>query len=164
MNDFIGKPTAEPLDPSTVQVTIPEKFHGNVVAPAAPKSNSCKVEPRHLPPSRGDPTGTLGHHRDGRRDVRASTVAVAQGNLTVTISETPQVSQPQPFSRGQTRVVPRTRVGVQEDGKKLALVKEGVSLQQLIDGLNAQPGSVRATSSQSSRRSRRPARSKLKSR
>ena len=72
------------------------------------------------------------------RDVRVSTVAVAQGNLTVTISETPQVSQPQPFSRGRDpHVSPRTRVGVQEDGKKLAVVKEGVSLQQLVDGLNA---------------------------
>ena len=72
------------------------------------------------------------------RDVRVSMVAVAQGNLTVTISETPQVSQPAPFSRGGTpRSVPRTRIGVQEDGKKLALVKDGVSLQQLVDGLNA---------------------------
>jgi flagellar P-ring protein FlgI len=71
------------------------------------------------------------------RGVRVSTVAVAQGNLTVTVAETPQVSQPQPFSRGRTVVVPRTRIGVQEDGKKLALVKEGVSLQQLVDGLNA---------------------------
>jgi flagellar P-ring protein precursor FlgI len=67
-----------------------------------------------------------------------SMVAVAQGNLTVTITETPQVSQPTPFSRGgSTVVVPRTRIGVQEDGKKLALVKDGVSLQQLVDGLNA---------------------------
>jgi flagellar P-ring protein precursor FlgI len=71
------------------------------------------------------------------RDVRVSTVAVAQGNLTVTISETPQVSQPAPASRGQTVVVPRSRVGVQEDGKKLAVVSEGMSLQQLVDGLNA---------------------------
>ena len=71
------------------------------------------------------------------RDVRVSQVAVAQGNLTVTISESPQVSQPNPLSRGQTVRVPRTRVGVQEDGRKLALVTEGVSLQQLIDGLNA---------------------------
>jgi flagellar P-ring protein precursor FlgI len=72
------------------------------------------------------------------RDVRVSMVAVAQGNLTVTITETPQVSQPSPFSRGgTTQVVPRTRIGVQEDGKKLALVKDGVSLQQLVDGLNA---------------------------
>jgi flagellar P-ring protein FlgI len=72
------------------------------------------------------------------RDVRVSMVAVAQGNLTVTVSETPQVSQPGPFSRnGQTVVVPRTRIGVQEDGKKLAVVKDGISLQQLVDGLNA---------------------------
>ena len=43
------------------------------------------------------------------RDVRVSTVAVAQGNLTVTITETPQVSQPAPLSRGRTVVVPRTQ-------------------------------------------------------
>jgi flagellar P-ring protein precursor FlgI len=69
--------------------------------------------------------------------VRVSTVAVAQGNLTVTITETPEVSQPAPFSRGRTVVVPRTDVGVQEEGKKLAVVREGMSLQQLVDGLNA---------------------------
>jgi flagellar P-ring protein precursor FlgI len=72
------------------------------------------------------------------RDVRVATVAVAQGNLTVTISETPQVSQPSPFSRGgRTRVVPRTRIGVQEEGMKLGVVDEGVSLRDLVDGLNA---------------------------
>ena len=70
------------------------------------------------------------------RDVRVATVAVAQGNLTVSISESPQVSQPNPLSRGKTVVTPRTSVGVTEDGKKLALVKDGVSLQQLVDGLN----------------------------
>ena len=47
------------------------------------------------------------------------------------------MSQPNPLSRGQTVVVPRSRVGVQEDGKKLAIVKDGISLQQLVDGLNA---------------------------
>jgi flagellar P-ring protein FlgI len=71
------------------------------------------------------------------RDVRVSTVAVAQGNLTVTITEAPQVSQPHRSREGETVVVPRTRIGVQEDGKKLAIVREGVSLQQLVDGLNA---------------------------
>jgi len=70
------------------------------------------------------------------RDVRVATVAVAQGNLTVTISETPQVSLPNPLSRGRTVVTPRSSVGVTEDGKKFALVKDGVSLQQLVDGLN----------------------------
>src|SRR5262249_39353685 len=73
------------------------------------------------------------------RDVRVSTVAVAQGNLTVTVAETPQVSQPAPFSRGRTVVVPRTRIGVQEDARKLGGVREGVSRQRWANGLNA-PG------------------------
>ena len=133
VNDFIGTPTAEPLDPSTVQLTIPTKFQGNVVA-LLTEIEQLQVEPDLA-------AKVVIDERSGiivmGRDVRVSTVAVAQGNLTVTISEAPQVSQPQPFSRGQTRVVPRTRVGVQEDGKRLALVREGVSLQQLVDGLNA---------------------------
>jgi flagellar P-ring protein precursor FlgI len=133
INDFIGTPTAEPLDPSTVQLTIPEKFQGNVVA-LLTEIEQLQVEPDLA-------AKVVIDERSGiivmGRDVRVSTVAVAQGNLTVTISEAPQVSQPQPFSRGQTRVVPRTRIGVQEDGRRLAVVREGVSLQQLVDGLNA---------------------------
>ena len=133
VNDFIGTPTAEPLDPSSVKITIPQKFQGNVVA-LLTEIEQLQVEPDLA-------AKVVIDERSGiivmGRDVRVSTVAVAQGNLTVTISETPQVSQPQPFSRGQTRVAPRTRIGVQEDGKKLAVVKEGVSLQQLVDGLNS---------------------------
>jgi flagellar P-ring protein precursor FlgI len=47
------------------------------------------------------------------------------------------VSQPGPFSRGRTVVTPRSQIGVQEEGKRLAMVQEGVSLQQVVDGLNA---------------------------
>jgi flagellar P-ring protein precursor FlgI len=133
VNDFIGSPTAEPLDPSTVQITVPAKYHGNVV------SLLTEIEQLQVEPDL--PAKVVIDERSGvivmGRDVRVSTVAVAQGNLTVTISETPQVSQPQPFSRGRSVVVPRSQVGVQEDGKKLAVVKAGVSLQQLVDGLNA---------------------------
>src|SRR5437870_6660117 len=135
VNDFIGGAIAEPLDPSTVQISVPKKYPGNVVA-LLTEVAQLQIEP--------DLAGKIViDERSGiivmGRDVRVSTIAVAQGNLTVTISETPQVSQPAPLSRGQTRVVPRTRIGVQEEGKKLALVREGVSLQQLVDGLNA-PG------------------------
>jgi flagellar P-ring protein FlgI len=133
INDFIGVNTAEPLDSSTVQVNVPQQYAGNVV------SLLTEIEQLQIEPDL--PAKIVIDERSGiivmGRDVRVSTVAVAQGNLTVTISETPQVSQPAPFSRGQTRVVPRTRIGVQEDGKKFAVVREGVSLQQLVDGLNA---------------------------
>jgi flagellar P-ring protein precursor FlgI len=134
VNDYIGSPIAEPLDPSTVQITLPSKFPQNVVQ-LLTEIEQLQVEPDL-------PARIIIDERSGvivmGRDVRVSTVAVAQGNLTVTINESPQVSQPAPFSRGgRTQVVPRTSVGVQEDGRKLAMVKEGVSLQQLVDGLNA---------------------------
>ncbi|MGE5535349.1 MAG: flagellar basal body P-ring protein FlgI [Acidobacteriota bacterium] len=133
INDFIGKPTAEPLDPGTIQITVPEQYRGNVV------SLLTDIEQLRVDPDLA--AKIVIDERSGiivmGRDVRVSTVAVAQGNLTVTISETPQVSQPAPFSRGQTRVVPRTSIGVSEDGKKLAVVRDGISLQQLVDGLNS---------------------------
>jgi flagellar P-ring protein precursor FlgI len=133
INDFIGASTAEPLDQSTVQINVPQQYAGNVV------SLLTEIEQLAIEPDLA--AKIVIDERSGiivmGRDVRVSTVAVAQGNLTVTISETPQVSQPAPFSRGRTRTVPRTSVGVQEDGKKFAVVREGVSLQQLVDGLNA---------------------------
>jgi flagellar P-ring protein precursor FlgI len=72
-------------------------------------------------------------------NVRISTVAIAQGNLTIRITETPQVSQPSPFSTtGQTTTVDRTRVDVEEGGdKRLGLLRGGITLQELISGLNS---------------------------
>ena len=133
VNDFLGAKTAEPIDPSTVALTVPQEFRGNVVALLT------EIEQLQVDPDLA--AKIIIDERSGiivmGRDVRVSMVAVAQGNLTVTISEAPQVSQPAPLSRGRTVVAPRSRVGVQEDGKKLAVVKDGVSLQQLVDGLNA---------------------------
>jgi flagellar P-ring protein precursor FlgI len=72
-------------------------------------------------------------------NVRVSEVAIAQGNLTVTITETPQVSQAQPFaSGGSTVVVPRSQVSVDDEkGNRLAIIDTSISLRQLVDGLNA---------------------------
>ena len=71
-------------------------------------------------------------------DVRISTVAIAQGNLTITVQETPQVVQPAPFSQGQTTVVPQSNVKVDEEkGKKLIVLQSGASLASLVAGLNA---------------------------
>ncbi len=71
-------------------------------------------------------------------DVRISTVAIAQGNLTVTVNEAPQVSQPAPFSQGQTAVTPQSSVKVDEEkGRRMLIVKSGASLATLVKGLNA---------------------------
>ncbi|MGA7004382.1 MAG: flagellar basal body P-ring protein FlgI [Pseudolabrys sp.] len=134
INDYIGSPTAEPIDQSTVVLTVPPKSTANIV------SFLTEIEQLQVEPDL--PARIVIDERSGvvviGRDVRVSTVAVAQGNLTVTVSESPEVSQPLPFARrGSTRVVPRTSIGVQEDGKKMFVVREGVSLQQVVDGLNA---------------------------
>ncbi|MCJ2039222.1 flagellar basal body P-ring protein FlgI [Methylobacterium sp. E-041] len=134
INDFMGSDTAEPTDPATVTIQIPAKYNGNMIR-LITEIEQLKVEP--------DQTArVVVDERSGiivmGRDVRVSTVAIAQGNLTVTITEQPQVSQPAPLSNGRTTVVPRTGVKVDTgDGNKLALVKEGVTLRDLVDGLNA---------------------------
>ena len=70
--------------------------------------------------------------------VRISTVAIAQGNLTIRVSETPQVSQPEADSRGRTVVVPRTSIQVDDGGdKRLGILRGGVTLRDLVASLNA---------------------------
>ncbi|HTX49703.1 MAG TPA: flagellar basal body P-ring protein FlgI [Caulobacteraceae bacterium] len=71
-------------------------------------------------------------------DVRISQVAIAQGNLTISVQETPQVSQPLPFSQGATTVTPQSKVSIDEEkGKRLLMVGGGASLSGLVAGLNA---------------------------
>src|SRR6202048_1069506 len=100
IDDFLGVKTAEPIDPSPVQLAIPAEFKGNVVA-FLTEIEQLQVEPDLA-------AKIVIDERSGiivmGRDVRVATVAVAQGNLTVTISESPQVSQPNPLSRGRTVV------------------------------------------------------------
>ena len=71
-------------------------------------------------------------------NVRVSTVAIAQGNLTIRVTETPQVSQPGPLSNGTTTTVPRSNVQV-DDGsdKKLGIVNANVTLRDLVASLNS---------------------------
>lgn len=72
-------------------------------------------------------------------NVRVSTVAIQQGNLTITVQENPAISQPAPFSRlGQTALVPQSTVSVEEEtGRQFLTVRNGASLATLVAGLNA---------------------------
>jgi len=71
-------------------------------------------------------------------DVKVSSVAIAQGNLSITISEAPAPSQPNPFAQGETIVLPRTNITVR-DGEpgNIAIIEQNVSLTDLVGGLNA---------------------------
>ena len=134
INELIGMPTAEPLDPGTVRLDLPMNYDGNIVD-LLTDIEQLIVEPdlaARIVIDENSGIIVMG------QDVKVSMVAVAQGNLTVTIAESPQVSQPLPFAdNGQTVVVPRSEVGVDEEGTKLAIVPETITLKQLVDGLNA---------------------------
>ncbi|XYK80201.1 MAG: flagellar basal body P-ring protein FlgI [Labrenzia sp.] len=134
INELIGMPTAEPVDPATVQLNLPRQYDGNIVD-LLTDIEQLIVEPDLAARVIIDENSgiiVMG------QDVKVSMVAVAQGNLTVTIAETPEVVQPLPFANGQTAVAPRTDLNVNTDpDAKLAIVPNTVTLKQLVDGLNA---------------------------
>ena len=135
VNAFLGTVAAVPTDPGTVMVSLPEGHDGSIVE-LITDIEKLRIEPDQ--PARvviDENTGVIVIGDD----VRISTVAIAQGNLTIRVTETPQVSQPAPFSEGgETVVVPRTDIEVDEDeDRRLSVVPDGVSLQELVNGLNA---------------------------
>lgn len=135
VNRFIGTNVATTSDPSTVNLAVPANYPNGTVGLLG-DVEELKVDP-------DQPAKVIIDEQSGvivmGADVRVSTVAIAQGNLTIRVTETPQVSQPGPFSKsGTTQVVPRTQIQVDDDkGNKMAVLTQGVSLQKLVDGLNA---------------------------
>ena len=135
VNQAFKAPLARQLDSSTVLVTVPAQH------PGGPVGLMTAIE--QLRVATDQVARVVIDEQSGvivmGENVRISTVAIAQGNLTIRITETPQVSQPAPFSEsGATVAVDRTQVQVDEDGdKRLAVLPAGISLQELVNGLNA---------------------------
>lgn len=134
INGFFGTDVAEAIDPGTVQLYRPAGF------PRSLMEMVVAVEPLTVEPDQ--PARIVIDDRAGiivmGADVRISTVAIAQGNLTIRITETPVASQPQPFGEGDTVVLDRTNIEVDTGAEnRLAVVPSGVTLQELVDGLNS---------------------------
>jgi len=68
--------------------------------------------------------------------VRITRGAITKGNLTVTIAETPEASQPGPLSQGETVVLPRSNLVIEEEDRPLTIVNGAVSLQEIVEVLN----------------------------
>ena len=134
INAFLDIDAAVMSDPGTVILTAPAAYANDMTALLA-DIEQLRIEPDQ--PARVVIDETTGVIVLGN-DVRVNTVAIAQGNLTIRVTETPQVSQPAPFAQtGDTVVVPRTQIDVVEGDSKLAVVESGVNLQELVDGLNS---------------------------
>ncbi len=136
INTHLKFPSATAQNPASVEVKVPPGYNAGLIN-LLTDIEQLRIAPDHV-------ARIVIDERSGvivmGKDVRISTVALAQGNLTIRITETPQVSQPQPFSEGgETVVVPRSTIEVTDDGegKQLAVLPEGVSLQELVTNLNA---------------------------
>ena len=134
INLALGFPAAAASDPATVRVTIPPALSGDVVG-LLTTIEQVEVEP-------DQPARIVIDEHNGviviGANVRVDEVAIAQGNLTIRITETPQVSQPGAFAEGEAVTVPRTDITVDDGAQnRLAVFQPGVTLQDLVDVLNA---------------------------
>ncbi len=125
---------AEASDAATVQINVPMPYMGNIVQLMA-MIETLEVRPDTI-------ARVIINERTGTvvmgENVRLSTIAIAHGNLSIVIKESPQVSQPAPFSeKGQTVVTPNTDIAVNEDAKQLVLMPAGASIGDVVSALNA---------------------------
>ena len=132
INTTFGEGTASAIDSSSVQVQSPMEMAQKVAFVSA--LENLEVDPadaaaRIIVNSR---TGTvvIGSH------VIVEEAAVAHGNLTVTIAESYNVSQPGAFSGGNTAIVPNSTVTIDEEDNRMFLFQPGVSLDELVRAVN----------------------------
>jgi flagellar P-ring protein FlgI len=133
INSALGGSYAQALDAGTIRLETPTLFENRSIEMISQIEN-LQVQPEMI--ARvivNERTGTIvmGEH------VRISPVAIAHGNLTVQVTETPTASQPLPFSQGQTVVLPDTQIQVQEAKAALRMVGGSNTIAQLVKGLNA---------------------------
>ncbi len=125
---------ADAQDAGTVQIKVPMPYIGNIVELIS-MIEKLEVRPDEI--ARvviNERTGTVVM---GEK-VRLSTIAIAHGNLSIVIKESPQVSQPTPFSEGgETVVTPDTDITVEEEAKQLVLLPSGASIGDVVSALNA---------------------------
>ena len=134
INGFTSANISKAENSTSVVLKRPANYDGTIV--------DLITDIEQLPVQPDQPARVVISERSGvivmGADVKISNVAIAQSNLTVKVSETPQVSQANPFAeQGQTVIVPRTELDVNRGGDvKLALMDTGVTLQDLVTGLN----------------------------
>lgn len=134
INDDLGSGVATLMDAATISIDSASMGQVNP-ARLVGRIENIEIEPESR-------ARVVVDHKSGTivmgSDVRISRVAVSQGNLTLRVRETPMVSQPNPFSPGETVVVPRTDADItQEPGIGFAEVSGESSLSDVVAGLNA---------------------------
>ena len=133
INTALGRPVAYMRDPGSIELNVAGTGGSPARVLAAIENLPVKVEtPARIVIDEKSGTIVLG------QDVTISQVAIAQGNISIAVRENPVVVQPNPFSDGETIVVPRTDIAVGQTGNEnIALLNQNTTLSELIAGLNA---------------------------
>lgn len=141
LNRAFGESSASALDAGTVQVQTPTDAGARVAFLA--RVENLTLDPGELPAK------VIVNARTGTvvigSNVKVLPAAVAHGSLTVTITESVNISQPAPFSQGETVAVPESTVEATVDGSRMFLFKGGTSLDEIVRAVNevgAAPGDL----------------------
>ncbi|WP_372618682.1 flagellar basal body P-ring protein FlgI [Falsiroseomonas sp.] len=131
INRMARSPAAQATDPRTVELSLVGRDAMGFLA----EVEQLRVEPDQVARvviEEASGTIVMG------ANVRISTVAIAQGNLTIRITETPQVSQPNALANGETVVTPRTNIEVDDQAeRRMGVLRGAVTLDELVRGLNS---------------------------
>ncbi len=141
VNKLLGSKIAQALDATSVKVIAPTESAEKVLF-------ISQLENLEIQPGEGVAKVVV-NARTGTvvigKNVRLSAAAVSHGNLSVTISEAAQVSQPTPLSKGSTVVTPSSSVTIEKEDQRMFLFNPGVSLGDLVRAVNqvgAAPGDL----------------------
>jgi len=133
INERFGLEIAKPRDLATIQVAVPDEYSDKLVDFVSLVESVDIIPDSRAKVVVNERTGTVVMGDN----VKISTVAIAHGNLSIRITEEPQVSQPNPFSQGVTTVTPQTGVSVEEGGRSLVVLPSGATIGELVSALNA---------------------------
>lgn len=141
LNDSFGEGTAAALDGGTVRLATPTDAGARI-------NFLSRVENLELSP--GETAARIVvNSRTGTvvigSAVRVMPAAVAHGSLTVMVSESTLVSQPEAFGEGNTAMVPESQISASSQGSHMLKFQGGVTLDQLIKAVNdigAAPGDL----------------------
>jgi flagellar P-ring protein FlgI len=133
INSLFFDPIASASDAGTVELQVPAAYIGNLVELVA-MIEALEVQPdTSAKVVINERTGTVVIGEN----VRIATIAIAHGNLSIIVKENLNVSQPLPFSEGQTVVMPDTDVSIGEGESQLIVLPQGVNIGEVVSALNA---------------------------
>jgi flagellar P-ring protein FlgI len=132
INEKLGPGFARSIDARTINVNVPDEYRGRTIDLIAELETVQITTDQKAKVVLNERTGTVVIGKD----VKISSVAITQGSLAIQIGTTLNVSQPFPYSRGETVVVPQKDVAASENQKNLVVIPDNANVDDLVRALN----------------------------